>query len=158
MDINAKLWLFEYQCYSVAQQWTFNLERYLYIYNANHRHALPRFHLSAHSLEILEKDRTCTFCLKAHIENENYSFISDCFIYNDLQSLFLSKIISVSPELGTLNKHELFITLMQADNIDIWHNTAKFIYQMTSYRNGCLPVMPKSNWALHMCYTFWHLV
>ncbi len=144
----------------------FKFEKYLYVYNENHRHALSRFSLSAHSLEIErgcwnkpvipEKYRTCKFCLNGQIENEKHSF-SDCFIYTDLHNLFQSKILSVSPEVGALNKHELFIDLTQTTNIDLYHPTAKFIYQITNHRNDCLLVMSKPTWALHLCFIILHL-
>ncbi len=117
----------------------FNFEKYLYVYNENHRHALSRFRLSAHSLEIErgrwhkpvipEKGRTCKFCLNGQIENEKHSF-SDCFLYTDL---------------------------MQTTNIDLCHLTAKFIYQITNGRNDCLLEIPKPAWALHLCFIILHL-
>ncbi len=71
-----------------------------------------------HKPVIPEKDRTCRFCLNGQIESEKHSF-SDCFLYTDLRNLFQSKILSVSPEVRALNKHEIFIALMQTTNIDL---------------------------------------
>ncbi len=121
----------------------FKFEKYLYVYRW-HKPVIP------------EKDRTCKFCLNGQIENEKHSF-SDCFLYTNLCNLFQSKILSVSPEVWALNKHEICIALMQTTNIDLRHPTAKFIYQITNRRNDCLLVMTKSNWALHLCCIILHL-
>ncbi len=72
-----------------------------------------------------------------------YSF-SDCLLYTDLLNIFQCKTHSVSPDLRTLDKHELSIALMQTDNIHLCHTTAKFIDQTTSLRNDCLLVMTKT--------------
>ncbi len=89
--------------------------------------------------------------MNGQIENEKHCF-SDCFLYSDLCNLFQSKIQSISPELGALDKHERFIALMQTSNIDLCRLTAEFIYQIPNHRNDCFLVMTQPNWSLHLYF------
>ena len=131
---------------------TFFIEPYLYLYNKQHRQALARFRMSAHSLEI-EKgrwhrvlingrwqsqktpidERYCIFCSENTVESEIHVLMS-CKRYDTLRQTVFSLARTLIDNFDALEKESKFVQLLETDNIKLLQSIAKFVYSIFQIR------------------------
>jgi hypothetical protein len=157
-------WLIEMQSKSKLRTYmqfklNFGPENYLYIYNEKHRRAHAQFRLSSHTLEIERgrwhrnvipvHDRICTFCPGSPIKDEKHVFDS-CILYDKFRYIFLQKCFALCPEHRHLCTNDRFTLLMQSKNIKLNHITAKFVHQITTFRNEILLFITNNNNIIYL--------
>ena len=114
----------------------------LHVKNSILRNAISKIRCSSHLLYIergrhtrpktpLEK-RVCPVC--ALIEDEIH-FICDCRIYDDIRTIFFSKVISLFQNYEYLNSQEKFIFLFNHENPNVLNWLGQFILDAFELRN-----------------------
>ena len=125
---------------------SFETERYLFIFNKNHRQALSRLRASAHTLEIEKgrwrrklvngkwknckvpiEERLCIFCPDNSVESEIHVIIS-CSKYSDIRSDLFKTAKNYIVDFESLDNVNKFIAIMQTDETSLIHNLAKCTY------------------------------
>jgi len=111
-------------------------EDYLSIKNEQHRKAMTKFRISAHSLAIEKgrytttptavENRICKYCPE-YIEDE-YHFLMDCSKYKLERDKLCNTIEGVCTQFKNLCNHEKFIYMLSAD-VDVAEHVGKFIYE-----------------------------
>ena len=131
---------------------TFETEKYLFIFNKNHRQALSRFRLSAHTLEIEKgrwrrklvngkwrsyktpiEERLCIFCPNNDVETE-FHVLMTCTRYSDLRLDLFDTAKTFIANFDNLNADNKFIAMLQCDETSLTHQIAKCIYQIFKRR------------------------
>ena len=118
-------------------------ERYLFIPDFNLRKCISKIRLSSNPLCIETgrytrpktpvENRQCPMCNTGAVEDEVH-FICTCEYYKDERDLLLSKLWSLEPS-GTKAGHELFIELMNLQNIPDLTCFGKFIQKCLNKRS-----------------------
>ena len=131
---------------------SFQTELYLHIFNKNHRQALSRFRLSAHTLEIEKgrwtrkinngkwvkyktpiEQRLCIFCNDKVVESESHVLMS-CSKYSDIRIELLVSASEIIPDFNNFDINAKFIALLQSDQPRLLQKLAQSVYRIFKRR------------------------
>ncbi len=131
---------------------SFETEEYLFILNKNHRQALSRFRLSAHTLEIEKgcwyrkladgkwrsakipiEERLCTYCSNNDVETE-YHILITCTKYSDLRSDLFNVAKDLIINFDELDSECKFITILESDETSLVQQLTKCIHHILKRR------------------------
>ena len=68
-----------------------------------------------------EIDRICTFCENNCIEDE-YHFVFDCILYNDLRNDFIDKVYRTNPDVRSYSRNDKMKFFMNRQCIKLFSN------------------------------------
>ena len=124
---------------------------HLQIKNGNHRKALTRLRISAHTLEIEQgryknkprEERLCSSCKK--IENEDH-FILNCSLYLNERTILLDIVNKLVPNFKNLIEDQKFLYLMTCEDTIIMKELGKYVFNSFKTRDERLPptVLPSN--------------
>jgi hypothetical protein len=131
----------------------FEMEKYLLIYNKNHRQALSKLRLSTHSLEIEKgrwrrqmingkwrnkkippEERLCSFCQNEEVESEQHVLMS-CTKYTDLRTDPFHTANGNIVNFENLDQESQFIAILQSET-SLLKILAKCTYLIFKRRSG----------------------
>ena len=131
----------------------FKLEPYLLILNKIERHALSKFRISSHTLEIERgrylgikaKERICKLCQKETEDEEH--FMINCQKLNKIRDCFFQQISTINKNFTLLNNEQKLVWLLSSEDKTIISNIGKLIISLFEKRSillseGVAPPVP----------------